>query len=137
MYSRLLLIVSLALLTTACVPYYGGGHSYYRSDVYVDRYSHPGYYRPAYPASRGYYVVPQQPRYYAPAPRYYRPAPGPAYRYYPNRGHYDSRYQQGPRGDWNRGNRGHDRGWDRGRDRGHDRDRGRDRGNQHGRNDHR
>lgn len=118
MYRRILLIVSLALLTTACAPYYGG-QGYYRTEVYsADRYGYPGYYRPAYPNNyynRGYYVVPPQPRYYAPAPRYYRPAPGPYYKPYPGRG-YDSRYhRQGPsRGNQDRNRDGWpDRNWHR------------------------
>ncbi|CAK9887788.1 MULTISPECIES: hypothetical protein [Pseudomonas] len=99
MYRRLLLIVVLGLLTTACVPY--GGNGYYRTEVYTaDRYGYPGYYRPSYPYSRGYYVAPP-PRYYAPPPHYYRPAPHGYYREtphnyykpYPGRG-YD-RYRQG------------------------------------------
>lgn len=108
MYRRLSLLAFLGLMLTACVPY--GGHGYYRSDVYtVDRYGYPGYSRPAYPYNRGYYVVPQQPRYYTPAPRYYQPAPNPGYRHYPNRGGWDARSHQNNPG-WNRG-------WDRGRDR--------------------
>ena len=130
MYRRLSLLAVLGLLLTACAPY--GGHGYYRTDVYsVDRYSYPGYSQPAYPYNRGYYVVPQRPRYYAPAPRYYQPAPPPAWhRPYPGPGGYDARYRHdgprhdGPRrpdrdrdrdhGDW-RGNRGGDRDGDRGR----------------------
>lgn len=119
MYRQLALLAVLGSLITACVPY--GGSSYYRTDVYsVDRYSYPGYYgRPAYPYNRGYYVVPQQPRYYAPAPRYYQPAPSyhrpypvPGPRYYDGRGRHDGPGRPG------------NPGWDRGRDRG-DRDDGR------------
>lgn len=131
MYRRLLLIVLLGLLTTACVPYEGDG--YYRSEVYTaDRYSYPGY-SPYYaPYNRGYYVAPS-PRYYAPPPHYYyRPMPGPGYnRYYPGRGP-DPRYRHGPYGQgWDR-DRNHDgfrdRNHDGFRDRGHDghRDRGHD-----------
>ncbi|QBF28225.1 hypothetical protein EXN22_21975 [Pseudomonas tructae] len=90
MYRRLLLIAVLGLLTTACVPYAGNG--YYRTEVYTaDRYGYPGYYRPAYPYNRGYYVAPQPryyvappPRYYAPPPHYYRPAPHGYYREAPH-----------------------------------------------------
>lgn len=139
MYRRLLLIVLLGVLTTACAPYYGG-QGYYRSEVYsADRYDYRGYDR-AYPYNRGYYVVPPQPRYYAPAPRYYRPAPVPHYRPYPGPGYHgarpapgryyhDSRYRQGPghqQQQWR-----HDRDNDHGRDRG--RDRNRDRGAEQGR----
>ena len=129
MYRRLLLIVLLGVLTTACAPYYGG-QGYYRSNVYsVDRYDYRGYDR-GYPYNRGYYVVPQQPRYYAPAPRYYQPAPVPQYRHYPGPGYHgarpapgryyrDSRYRQEPgQQQWR-----HDRNNDHGRDR--DRDHGR------------
>ncbi|MGH8383142.1 hypothetical protein [Pseudomonas sp.] len=100
MYRRLLLIVVLGLLTTACVPY--GGNGYYRTEVYTaDSYGYPGYYRPSYPYNRGYYIAPQ-PRYYAPPPYYYRPAPHGYYREtphnyykpYPGRGH--DRYRHGP-----------------------------------------
>ncbi|NER58956.1 hypothetical protein G3435_01100 [Pseudomonas sp. MAFF212428] len=128
MYRRLLLIVLLGVLTTACAPYYAGP-GYYRSEVYsVDRYDYRGYDR-AYPYNRGYYVVPQQPRYYAPAPRYYRPVPVPQYRPYPGPGYHgarpapgryyhDSRYRQGPgqQPQWR-----HDRDNDHGRERGHGR----------------
>lgn len=100
MYRRLLLIVLLGLLTTACVPYEGDG--YYRSEVYTaDSYSYPGYYNPGYrpyyyPYNHGYYVAPS-PRYYAPPPHaYYRPMAVPGYnRYYPGRGP-DPRYRHGP-----------------------------------------
>lgn len=120
MYRRLLLIVVLGVLTTACAPYYGG-QGYYRSDVYtVDRYEYRGY-----PYNRGYYVVPQ-PRYYAPAPRYYRPAPVPQYRPVPGHGYYNvrpapGRYYQAPR-------YGQGQQWHQGRDNDHGRDHGRDRG---------
>ncbi|WEJ20674.1 hypothetical protein N0B28_20750 [Pseudomonas sp. SD17-1] len=124
MYRRLLLIVVLGVLTTACAPYYGG-QGYYRSDVYtVDRYEYRGYDR-GYPYNRGYYVVPQ-PRYYAPAPRYNRPAPVPQYRPVPGHGYYNvrpapGRYYQNPRygqgQQWHQG-RDNDRGRDHGRDRG-------------------
>ena len=124
MYRRLLLIVVLGVLTTACAPYYGG-QGYYRSDVYtVDRYEYRGYDR-GYPYNRGYYVVPQ-PRYYAPAPRYYRPAPVPQSRPVPGHGYYNvrpapGRYYQNPR-------YGQGRQWHQGRDNDHGRDHGRDRG---------
>ncbi|WP_286913875.1 MULTISPECIES: hypothetical protein [unclassified Pseudomonas] len=78
---RILLIAVLALLTSACAPYYGSG-SYYRSDYYTtDRYVVPGYYR-----YDRYYVAPQPRYYYQPAPRYYHPAPVPQYRPYPQPG---------------------------------------------------
>lgn len=124
MYRRLLLIVVLGVLTTACAPYYGG-QGYYRSDVYtVDRYEYRGYDR-GYPYNRGYYVVPQ-PRCYAPAPRYYRPAPVPQYRPVPGHGYYNvppapGRYYQNPR-------YGQGQQWHQGRDNDHGRDHGRDRG---------
>ena len=136
MYRRLLLIVVLGLLTTACAPYYGG-QGYYRSDVYtVDRYNYGGYNR-GYPYNRGYYAVPPQPRYYAPAPRYYSPAPAPHYRPAPGRGYYDarpapgryyqdSRYRQGREQHWRHDRDGrHEQRPDRGRDHGRDRDHGR------------
>lgn len=126
MYRRILLIVLLGLLTTACAPYYAG-QGYYRSDVYsVDRYDYRGYDR-GYPYNRGYYVVPPQPRYYAPAPRYYRPAPVPQYRPYPGPGYHGARpapgrYYQNP-------HYGQGQQWQHGRDNnGHGRDQGRDRG---------
>ncbi|MCU1732214.1 MULTISPECIES: hypothetical protein [unclassified Pseudomonas] len=116
MYRQLSLLAVLGLLLTACAPYGGGG--YYRTDVYsVDRYDYPGYYRPAYPYNRGYYVVPQQPRYYAPAPRYYQPAPGPSHRPYPGPGRYDGHGPGRPEGGWNRGPDRNDHGWNRGPDR--------------------
>ncbi|MFD2644612.1 hypothetical protein [Pseudomonas japonica] len=134
MYRRLALLAVLGSLITACVPY--GGSSYYRTDVYsADRYAYPGYYDRSY--NRGYYVVPQPRRYYAPAPRYYPPAPSyhrpypvPDQRYYDGRGRHDGPGRPGNRG-WDRGRdrgnrddwRGHQRQWgDRdGRERGRDR----------------
>lgn len=42
MYSRILLIALLGLMTSACAPYYESG-GYYRSDYYsTDRYVSPG-----------------------------------------------------------------------------------------------
>ena len=56
MYSRILLIALLGLMTSACAPYYESG-GYYRSDYYsTDRYVSPGYYR-----YDRYYVAPQPP----------------------------------------------------------------------------
>lgn len=89
MYRRLLLSALLGLTLAACVPYYDGGQSYYRSEVYTSPapvYYYGGgsayqYRRDDYPAPR-YYAPP--PRYYPPAPRYYGPRAG--YRPYPNQG---------------------------------------------------
>jgi len=88
MYRRLLLTALLGLTLCACVPYYDGGATYYRSEVYTA--PAPAYYYggPAYyPYGRGYYAPPPRyysaPRYYQPAPRYY---PRPGYRPYPAQG---------------------------------------------------
>jgi hypothetical protein len=113
MSPRILLIALLALLTSACAPYYGNG-GYYRTEYYsADRYAYPGYQR----YDRGYYVAPQPryyyqtaPRYYQPAPRYYRPAPVPHYRPYPQPG--VKQWHGNPRNDY--GNR---QRYDYGRDR--------------------
>jgi len=132
MYLRALLIVVLALSTSACVPYGGGG--YYRTEVYsVDSAPRAGYYPYSQPYSSGYYVTPapryyegpryySAPRYYAvPPPRYFGPPP-PNYRsgFGPGRGP-DARWRDGPPRhygqDWNRG-RGPDRGPGRGPGRG-------------------
>lgn len=130
MYRRLLLVAVLSLLTTACVPY--GGNGYYRTEVYTaDRYGYPGYYRPAYPYSRGYYVVPP-PRYYAsppnhyrPAPHYYRPSPqyyrsspqyyrpAPGHYYQPRPGRGNDRYRAQPSGQNRDHNGWPDRNWHR------------------------
>lgn len=113
MYRRLLLTVFLGLTLSACVPYYDGDSSYYRSEVYTSPapvyYSGGSYY---YSAPRGYYA----PRYYQPAPRYYSAPryyqhgpryyspPRAVYRPYPHRGGWDGR----DRGGWddNRRHRG-------------------------------
>lgn len=97
MYPRILLVVLLGLMTSACGPYYGGG-GYYRSEYYTaDRYAYPGYY---YRQDR-YYVAPQPRYYYQTAPRYYRPAPAPYYRPYTppvvNQWHGNPRYDYGNR----------------------------------------
>lgn len=42
MYRRLLLSALLGLTLSACVPYYDGGRSYYRSEVYTS--PAPAYY---------------------------------------------------------------------------------------------
>jgi len=83
MYRRMLLSALLGLTLTACVPYYDGGQSYYRSEVYTS--PAPAYYYgggSVYQYRRDYYPAPRYytpaPRYYS-APRYYQPAP----RYYP------------------------------------------------------
>ena len=133
MSRRALLIVVLGLLTSACVPYGGGG--YYRTEVYsVDSSPRGGYYPYSQPYGSGYYVTPgpryyaaprhhSGPRYYAvPQPRYhgppphYRPGLAPGYRAHPDRGP-DARWRDGPQRhygqDWNRG-RGPDRGPGRG-----------------------
>lgn len=132
MYSRILLIAVLGLLTSACVPY--GGASYYRTEVYTaDRYPSGGYYSydrgygpgpryygapaPRYyvaPAPR-YYVMPPPPRHFQPSPGYYRQGPPPVYRAHPGRGP-DPRWRDGPRREHgqDRGQRGRpDRGWQR------------------------
>ncbi|MGC1329856.1 MAG: hypothetical protein WA878_06685, partial [Pseudomonas sp.] len=69
MKPRLLLIVLLGLLISACAPY--EGPAYYRTDVYAGGAYPYGYYPygPAYYNS-GYYI--RSPRYYAPPPHYYR-----------------------------------------------------------------
>jgi uncharacterized membrane protein YgcG len=113
MYPRILIIVLLGLLTSACAPYYESD-GYYRSDYYSsDRYVYPGYYR-----QDRYYVTPQPryyyqpaPRYYQPAPRYYRPEPAPHYRPGPPPGR-PTQWQGNPRHDY--GNR---QRYDYGRDR--------------------
>ncbi|MDC6625543.1 hypothetical protein OEZ82_26305, partial [Leclercia adecarboxylata] len=87
MYRRLLLSALLGLTLSACVPYYDGGATYYRSEVYTA--PAPAYYYggPTYMYGRSYYAPPPRyysaPRYYQPAPRYY---PRPDYRPYPNQG---------------------------------------------------
>lgn len=112
MYRRLLLIALLGLTLSACVPYYDGGASYYRSEVYTA--PAPAYYYGGpryYPSGRSYYAP--APRYYAPqpryysAPRYYQPAP----RYYPRAG-YRPYPNQGWGDRWGNGGRG--RGSDHG-----------------------
>ena len=106
MYRRLLLSALLGLTLSACVPYYDGGQSYYRSEVYTS--PAPAYYYgggTAYQYRRDYYPAPRYyappPRYYS-APRYYQPAP----RYYPNQG-WGDRWSNGGRG---RGDHGGGRG---------------------------
>lgn len=100
MYRRLLLSALFGLTLSACVPYYYGGATYYRSEVYTA--PAPAYYYggPTYSYGRSYYAPP---RYYQPAPRYYQPAPRyyprPAYRPYPNQGWGG--------GHWGNGGRGH------------------------------
>ncbi len=105
MYRRLLLIAVFGLTLSACVPYYDGGHSYYRSEVYTG--PAPVYYYgggPVYQYRRDVYA---SPRYYVPAPRYYQPAP----RYYPGpRMGYRPYPSQGWGERW--GNGGHGRGGD-------------------------
>ncbi|MNZ88289.1 hypothetical protein D3C78_1071780 [compost metagenome] len=118
MYRRLLLIASMSLSLTACVPYYDGGSSYYSSEVYSSpmpayyaggpNYAYPrsyytyprSYYSPStryYPSVRYYQAAPRYyqaaPRYYQSSPRYYQ-APRAVYRSYPNRG-WDDHHQQG------------------------------------------
>ncbi|KTC19117.1 hypothetical protein AO391_16465 [Pseudomonas marginalis ICMP 9505] len=115
MYRRLLLSAVLGLTLSACVPYYDGGATYYRSEVYTA--PAPAYYYggPSYQYGRSYYAPPPRyypaPRYYQPAPRYYQAAPRyyprPGYRPYPNQA-------WGDRG----GNGGHGRGPDHGGGRG-------------------
>ena len=116
MYRRLLLIALLGLTLSACVPYYDGGATYYRSEVYTA--PAPAYYYGGpryYPSGRSYYAP--APRYYAPqpryysAPRYYQPAP----RYYPRAG-YRPYPNQGWGDLWGNGARG--RGSDHGGGRG-------------------
>ncbi|MHC6224289.1 hypothetical protein ACYU03_05835 [Pseudomonas sp. X10] len=115
MHPRILLIALLGLITTACVPY--GGSGYYRTQYYTaDRYVYPGYYRPAYPYNRGYYVAPQPRHYYSPPVRYYRPAPVPHYKPYPPPG-VNRHWQDGPRYDhrYNSDRQRYDYGRDRNR----------------------
>lgn len=60
MYRRLLLTAVLGLTLSACVPYYDGGSSYYRSEVYTA--PAPVYYYgggPSYQYRRGYYAPPR------------------------------------------------------------------------------
>lgn len=97
MYRRLLLSALLGLTLSACVPYYDGGQSYYRSEVYTS--PAPVYY---YGGGTAY----QYRRDYYPAPRYYGPRAG--YRPYPNQGWGGDRW----------GNGGHGRGSDHGGGRG-------------------
>ncbi|CAD5200708.1 hypothetical protein [Pseudomonas sp. FEN] len=104
MCPRILLAASLSLALSACVPYYDGGATYYRSEVY----SAPA---PAYYYGGGSYY---RHDYYVPAPRYY--APPPIYRPYPNQGwnrpHWrgdDRGGHGGRRGDGGRGHDGRDR----------------------------
>lgn len=95
---RIPIIVLLAVLTSACTPYYAGG-GYSRSQYYSgERYGYPGYQR----YERDYYVVPQPRYYYQPAPRYYRPAPAPHYRPQPHPG-MNHQWYGNPRNDY--GNR--------------------------------
>ncbi|QOU06740.1 hypothetical protein IM720_08445 [Pseudomonas fluorescens] len=120
MYRRLLISALLGLTLSACVPYYDGGQSYYRSEVYTS--PAPAYYygggtvyqyrRDYYPSPRYYAPAPRYysaPRYYQPAPRYYPSGPRAGYRPYPNQGWGDR---------WNNGGHGrggdHDRGGGRG-----------------------
>ena len=72
MYRRLLLIALLGLTLSACVPYYDGGATYYRSEVYT---------APA-------------PAYYYGGPRYY---PRAGYRPSQNQG-WGDRWGNGGRG---------------------------------------
>lgn len=120
MTRRLLLSALLALTLCACVPYYDGGQTYYRSEVYTA--PAPAYYYgggTAYQYRQGYYPAPRYyapparyysaPRYYQPAPRYYPSGPRAGYRPYPNQGWGD---HGGGR------NGGHGRGGDHGGGRG-------------------
>ncbi|NBB37006.1 hypothetical protein, partial [Pseudomonas sp. BC115LW] len=104
MYRRLVLMTSMSLSLAACVPYYDGGSSYYRSEIYSSPapvyygggsyYSYPrSYYSqsPRYYPSARYYQA--QPRYYQPSPRYYQ-APPRAYRPVPSHG-WDGHRNQG------------------------------------------
>ncbi|WP_248797205.1 hypothetical protein [Pseudomonas sp. MWU13-2105] len=100
MHPRILLAASLSLVLSACVPYYDGGATYYRSDVYTAP-------APAYYYGGGSYY---RHGYYVPAPRYY--APAPTYRPYPNRGWGWDRHQW--RGDDSDGGHGHHGGGGRG-----------------------
>lgn len=100
MHPRILLAASLSLALSACVPYYDGEASYYRSDVYTAP-------APAYYYGGGSYY---RRDYYVPAPRYY--APAPTYRPYPHRGWGWDRHQW--RGDDNDGGHGHRGGDGRG-----------------------
>ncbi|MFC6337233.1 hypothetical protein GIR22_16845 [Pseudomonas sp. CCM 7891] len=114
MYRRIFLTALLGLTLSACVPYYDGGQSYYRSEVYTS--PAPAYYYGGAPAyRRGYYAPPPRyysaPRYYQPGPRYYPAGPRAGYHGYPN--------QRG-RDHWGNGGRGRGdgRGGDHGRGRG-------------------
>jgi hypothetical protein len=118
MYRRLLLIAVLGLTLSACVPYYDGGGSYYRSEVYTS--PAPVYYNGYYGGGptyyrRGYYAPSPRyysaPRYYQPAPRYYPAGPRGGYRPYPNQG-WGDHWGNGGRG------RGDGRGGDHGGGRG-------------------
>ena len=116
MYRRLLIIAVLGLTLSACVPYYDGGSSYYRSEVYTA--PAPVYYYgggPSYQYRRGYYAPPPRyypaPRYYQPAPRYYQAGPRVGYRPYPSQGWGDHRgYNGHGRGDGRGGDHGRGRG---------------------------
>lgn len=101
MHPRILLAASLSLALSACVPYYDGGATYYRSDVYTA--PAPAYYY----GGDSYY----RRDYYVPGPRYY--APGPTYRPYPHRGWERHQWHQwhgddNDGGHGHRGGRGHD-----------------------------
>ena len=94
MYRRLLLTAVLGLTLSACVPYYDGGSSYYRSEVYTA--PAPVYYYgggPSYQYRRGYYAPP--PRYYGPpAVVYVQPGRG-YYRDHDRRDYYDRGHGHG------------------------------------------
>ncbi|WP_348751234.1 hypothetical protein [Pseudomonas rhodesiae] len=126
MYRRMLLSALLGLTLSACVPYYEGGQSYYRSEVYTSptpTYYYGGgsvyqYRRDYYPAPRYYTPAPRYysaPRYYQPAPRYYSApryypsGPRAGYRPYPNQGWGDrgGHDRRGDRGDHRGGRGGH------------------------------
>jgi hypothetical protein len=127
MYRRLLLIASLGLTLSACVPYYDEGPGNYRSEVYTS--PAPAYYYgggPYYSPPARYY---SSPRYYEPAPRYYQAPPRVEYRVYQNRG-WDDRHGWGHHDEGGRGRRG----WDDERSHGRDHDRHGDR-NGHDRGD--
>ena len=139
MCRRLVLITSMSLSLAACVPYYDGGSSYYRSDIYSSPapvyygggsyYSYPrSYYsQPSryYPSARYYQAAP---RYYQPSPRYYQ-APSRAYRPTPSHG-WDGHRNQGWGNNYGQSNQRWEQGGRGGRD--HADRRGDRRGDRHG-----
>lgn len=139
MYHRLVLMASMSLSLAACVPYYDGGSSYYRSEIYSSPapvyygggsyYSYPrSYYSQSsryYPSARYYQAAP---RHYQPSPRYYQ-APPRAYRAAPSHG-WDGHRNQGWGNNYGQSNQRWEQGGRGGRD--HADRRGERHGDRHG-----